>query len=375
VDGSRKTQDPAATSAPPSRPSGLGQRNARVHSRNIAAAHDLELGAVKYRTLSRSEGALKSSLSNLLSLLVLCIIFCGWPQPPCSAAQAPPPPKNQPPAEDRVVLSVGDQKMTAAEVEKIIQALPPNYRAFYSGQGKRLLAAYIVRMKVLSAEAIKQKVDKQPEVAREIETARESILADAAQKHIEEGTPVSDQELREVYEKDKTLSQEIRVAHILIQTQNAAVKPVGSPHPGLPDSEARKKLEDIRKQILAGADFAQMAKQYSDDTATAASGGDMGFIRPDRIVPPITNAANSLEPGQVSEIIGTPSGLEIIKVEEKHAKTFEEVKPALESRIRQTKANAIIQHLIAESGATIDQEFFAGGNAPERTPPSSPPSH
>jgi hypothetical protein len=322
---------------------------------------------------SGCEGILKGP-SKLVSLLILQIALFAWPQGAGPAPQAASPQKTQSVSGERVVLSIGDQKMTAADVEKFIQSLPPTYRAFYNGSGKRLLAAFIVRMKVLSDEAIKQKLDQQPDVARAIEIARESILADVAQKHIAEGITVSDQELRELYQKDKSLSEEVRVAHIVIQTENAPLKSANPPRPGLPDSEARKKLEDIRQQILAGADFAQMAKQYSDDTATAASGGDMGFVRPDKIVPPTMNAAYALEPGQVSDLIGTPSGYEIIKVEEKHIKPFEEVKPALESQIRQEKAKPIIQHLMEESGAFIDQEFFSGPSAKQTTSPA-PTTH
>ena len=318
---------------------------------------------------------MKNPLPKLLSLLIFPVALCGWAQSAGRAPQGASPQKTQSESGERVVLSIDDQKMTAADVEKFIQALPPAYRAFYNGSGKRLLAAFIVRMKVLSDEAIKQKLDQQPDAARAIEIARESILADVAQKHIEEGITVSDQELRELYQKDKSLSEEVRIAHIVIQTENAPFKSANPPPPGLPDSEARKKLEDIRKQILAGADFAQMAKQYSDDTTTAASGGDMGFIQRDKVVPPIVNAAHALEPGQVSDLIGTPSGYEIIKVEEKRIKTIEEAKPALESQIRKEKANAIIQHLLEESGAFVDQEFFGAGPAPAQNPPSSPPSH
>jgi peptidyl-prolyl cis-trans isomerase C len=316
---------------------------------------------------------LKNPLPKLLPLFIFPVALCGWPQSAGRAPQGASPQKTESESRERVVLSIGDQKMTAADVEKYIQALPPAYRAFYNGSGKRLLAAFIVRMKVLSDEAIKQKLDQQPDAARAIEIARESILADVAQKHIEEGITVSDQELRELYQKDTSLSEEVRIAHIVIQTESAPFK--SSSRPSLPDAEARKKLEDIRKQILAGADFAQMAKQYSDDAATAASGGDMGFIQRDKVVPPIVNAAYALEAGQVSDLIGTPSGYEIIKVEEKHIKTIEEAKPALESQIRKEKANAIIQHLMTESGAFIDQEFFGAGPASGEITPSSPPSH
>ena len=314
-------------------------------------------------------------LLKLVSLLALQIALFAWPRRAACAPQATSTPKAQLVSGDRVVLSVGDQKMTAAEVEKLIQALPPAYRTFYSGSGKRFLAAFIVRMKVLSAEAIKQKLDQRPDVELALKNARESILADTAQKHIEEGVTVSDQELRALYQKDKSLSQEVRIAHILVRTDDAALKSGDPSHPGLPVPEARKKLEDIRKQILAGADFAQMAKQYSEDAATAPYGGEMGFIQRDKVVPPIVNTAYALEPGQVSDLVATPSGFEIIKVEQKHTKTLEEIRPALEAQIRQERAGAIVQHLMEESGAVIDQEFFAAGHASEQSPPSSTPSH
>ena len=321
---------------------------------------------------ARLGGVLKSKLSTLPAFLLLQVALCGLPRIGLCTPQASAPQPSQAPPNDRVVLSVGDQKMTASEVEQIIQALPPDYRSFYSsGQGRRRLAVYILRMKLLSSQAIKEKLDQQPEVARAVDVARESILADAAQKHIAEGITISDQDLRAVYEQNKAQFEEDRVAHILIRTRSAPIKSGDPSKPGLPDEEARKKLEDIRKQILAGADFAQMAKQYSEDSATAATGGDLGILDRNKIVPPIINAAHSLSPGQVSDLIATPSGFEIIKVEQKRAISFEEAKPGLASQIRQSKANEVIQHLLETSGAYIDQDYFSG--SPSQNP--SPSSH
>ena len=306
---------------------------------------------------------MRGSLSGLLAAFIFQIAVCGWPQPAGCMPQATSSSKVQSAAGERVVLSIGDEKMTAADVEKFIQALPPNYRAFYGGQGKRFLPENIIRTKVLAAEAVKEKVDQQHEVALAIEIARESILADAARKHIEESIAVNDRELRDLYQTDRTKFAEVRLAHILIRTDTAGVKSSDPSHPGLPEPEARKKLEDIRKQILAGADFGQMARQYSEDRATAASGGDMGIIQRDNLVPPIAAAADSLDAGQVSDIVPTPFGFEIIKVEEKHTKTFEEVKSALESQIRQSKAPEVIRHLEVDYHVVIDKEFFAGPTA------------
>ena len=74
----------------------------------------------------------------------------------------------------------------------------------------------------------------------------------------------------------------------------------------------------------------------------------------------------------MSDIILTPSGLEIIKVEDKRTKPFEEAKPALETQLRESKAADIVQHLLANYPVVIDQEFFSGSPV-KQTSPASPP--
>jgi parvulin-like peptidyl-prolyl isomerase len=316
------------------------------------------------------EGILRSPLSILLPLVIFLTPLWSWAQSAGSVPQAASAEKTQSLSGERVVLTIGDERITATDIENFIQALPSQYQAFYGGQGKHLLPQYIIGMKVLSKEATKLNLGEQPEVTRALEIARESILTGAARQHFLKSVVVSDQELRELYQKDKTLSEEDRIRHILIRTEDAPLKSGGAGNPALPEPEARKKLQDIRERILAGADFPQMAKQYSEDTATAASGGDMGVIHSDKVVPPIVNAAQSLNPGQVSDLIPTPSGVEIIQVEDKHTKSFEEVKPALETQLRQSKATEIVQHLIDNYHVVIDQEYFAGTPAKQSSPAS-----
>ena len=302
-------------------------------------------------------------------IVVLLCVACGrWAR---SQTPGAPETAGKPAAGERVVISVGDEKITAAQVEKFIQSLPPNYRTFYSGAGKHLLPQYIVNMNILTKEAVKEKLEDQPDVALAIEIARESILADAARKYIEQSIPVSDQQLREIYDRDKTLSEETRLRHILIQTEAAPLKTPIPGRPMLAEPEARKKIEDIRAKIVAGGDFGELAKEYSDDTATADAGGDMGIVQRDKVVPPIIKAAESLQPGQVSDIIQTPFGLELIQVEVKRTKPFDEVKSALEAQIRRQKATETIQHLSEAYHPVIDQDYFAGPSSVQSPPPSS----
>jgi hypothetical protein len=305
-------------------------------------------------------------------LIATALALCGGPEFTARGQQAPPPNKAEAAPGDRVVLTIGEEKITASQIEEFIRSLPPHYQAFYGGPGKRYLPQYLIAMKILSAEAVKLKLADRPEVARALETARESVLSDAARQHFMQSIVLSEQELRDLYQKDKTQSEEVRIRHILIRTDTAPLKPEGSSQAALPEPEARKKIEDLRRQILAGADFAQMAKQYSEDPATAASGGDMGVLQNDKVVPAVVHAAHSLDPGQVSNVLETPSGLEIFQVENKRLKPFEEVRPALEGELRTAKATEIVQHLIDKYPMVVDQEFFAGPAAKPNPPPATP---
>ena len=76
-------------------------------------------------------------------------------------------------------------------------------------------------------------------------------------------------------------------------------------------------------------------------------------------------------PGGLSGIIQTPSGLEIIKVEQKRDKSFEEVKPALETELRESKASrGPVRHIMDNYHVVIDQDYFAASPSQGSAPPA-----
>ncbi|HYH75568.1 MAG TPA: peptidylprolyl isomerase [Candidatus Saccharimonadales bacterium] len=85
------------------------------------------------------------------------------------------------------------------------------------------------------------------------------------------------------------------------------------------DTETNNKAQEAYDRILNGEDFAAIAKEYTEDTASRESGGDYGFSisKSDRDLPPqVIDRLFKLKPGEVSEIVNTGTGLEIIKVRE-----------------------------------------------------------
>jgi peptidyl-prolyl cis-trans isomerase D len=166
---------------------------------------------------------------------------------------------------------------------------------------------------------------------------------------------VSPQELQAYYDRQRDqyrVPDEVKVSHILIKTPSAG--PDGKVDDKAVE-EARKKAEDVLKQLKGGAKFEDLAKKYSDDPGSAKQGGSLGWIGHGRTVPEFDKAAFAQAKGQTSELIKSNFGFHIIRTEDKHeahVKTVEEVKSEIEPLIRQQKVSRAIE---SAGNALLDQ--------------------
>ena len=95
------------------------------------------------------------------------------------------------------------------------------------------------------------------------------------------------------------------------------------------------RLRDIRGQILKGADFAKLAKQYSEDPA-AADGGDLGEIEPSKLVPELEAPLQKMKEGEISEPVRTKMGVHILKLEKRTPSGYqpeEELAPDIKEKL------------------------------------------
>ena len=99
------------------------------------------------------------------------------------------------------------------------------------------------------------------------------------------------------------------------------------------DDEARKKLEELRQQILDGADFAELARKYSDDPGSKGLGGDLGWFSPGTMVPAFEKVLENSKPGDVSDVFRSRYGWHILQVLDR--KQVDETEESKRNKIRQ----------------------------------------
>jgi peptidyl-prolyl cis-trans isomerase D len=124
--------------------------------------------------------------------------------------------------------------------------------------------------------------------------------------------------------------EQVRASHILLETA------------GKNDADVRKRAEDILQQVKSGADFAELAKKVSEDKGSAANGGDLDYFGRGRMVPEFEQAAFSMQPGQISDLVKSQFGYHIIKVVDKKAgstRSLDEVRPQIQQQLAMETAD------------------------------------
>jgi peptidyl-prolyl cis-trans isomerase C len=271
---------------------------------------------------------------------------------------------------DTVVLTIGDEKITAGEFEQLIEALPEQYRAVARGPNRRQFTDQIVRIKILAREAQRRKLDQNPAVERQMELQKTQVLAGALYQELLATARVDEAAERQYFEQHKAEYESARARHILVRAKGSRM-PVQAGKKELSEEEALAKAQEIKKRLAAGEDFATVAKAESDDTRSSANGGELNTIKHGQMVAPFEQAAFSLPVGQISEPVKTEFGYHLIQVEQHDVKTFDEVRPEIEKRMRPEVAREEMEKLQKQVPVIMDERFFGPAPAPPAVPAQS----
>jgi parvulin-like peptidyl-prolyl isomerase len=285
-------------------------------------------------------------MKYFVAFLALSAIPALFAQGQIQTLPAPAAPATDP---NKVVLTVGTQKITAAEYDEFVSSLPTQYQAYARGAGKRAFGEQIVQLTLLSMEAEKQKLDQDPKVQKELLFQRENFLAGIMFQDLQKNAKVDDAAIQKYYDDHKTDYETISARHILIRVKGAPMQaPVGKPE--LSDEEALAKAQAIRKRVVGGEDFAKVAKDESDDTGSASMGGNLGNFKKGMMVPPFEQAAFAAKVGDITEPVKTPFGYHIIQVQSHEIKSLADSKSDIETKLRPELARPVRRFVLRTPG-------------------------
>lgn len=220
---------------------------------------------------------------------------------------------------DTVVATVNGQPITESDLRFAenelggeIANLPPEVK-------RRALAEYLIDNELFAKAAEEAKIAATPEYEQQMRYLKRRVLRELYFDKTLKGK-IGEDEAKKVYtEKIAQLKpeEEIEARHILV------------------DSE--EKAKELHAKIVAGADFAQLAKENSTDTGSKDQGGVLGYFGHGQMVPEFEAAAFKLEKGQVSEPVHTNFGWHIIKVDDRRKK-----EPPSFAAVKDTILNSLV---------------------------------
>lgn len=273
---------------------------------------------------------------------------------------------------DPVVISAGTVTVRKSEFEAALKTLPAEYQSFAQGPGRKQFADDYLRMRLLANEGAKAGLQNDPEVVNQLNLMRENLVATAELKKIDSGITVTDAEVQKAYAAGANQYEQVKARHILIAPKGSAAAQPGKKE--LTDDEAKAKADDLRKQIVGGASFDELAKKESDDVGSGARGGDLGSFSRGQMVPEFEQAAFNAKVGDVTPVVKTQFGYHIIKVEAHDSAPLEQVRPAIEKELKQTKLHAALDAMKESAHPTYDEAYFAPPPAPAAAAPQSTPA-
>jgi len=247
-----------------------------------------------------------ASMRSLGALALLVTVACGDPA-----------------SDDGVVARVGPYEMT---VDEAVGLLVDQERLAADAGVVESLANlwidYTLLAEAVARDSTLSDLGLRPMVLRQLQQRMVFQLRDSV---IQIDTFITDEELRARYE-DEERAVELRARHIMLRL------PAGGSQAAR-DSVAAE-LGRIRARIEAGADFATLARELSQDPGTAGMGGDLGYFRRGEMVAPFEAATLALEPGELSDIVQTPMGLHLILLEDRRVRGFEQAAPEFRRQIQ-----------------------------------------
>lgn len=246
------------------------------------------------------------------------------------------------------VAQVDGTQITVEQLRPLFAGLDERQRAALEKDPTLLNQAvrtFLIQQIVLK-EALEKNWDKQAAVAEELQRQRDNVIAQSYLRSLAQppASYPSAAEIQAAYDANKAalvVPRQMQLAQIFVALPKGADKAA--------TDKAQAKLDAILKDLSSG-DFAAVAKASSDEQASAARGGEIGWLAETQIQPGIRESVSGIAKGGVSKPIRLDDGWHVIKVldvKDSHTASLDEVSEALAQRLRAERLKANSEAYIA----------------------------
>ncbi len=283
-------------------------------------------------------------LQILLPVSLLALSGCDQLQTPRDAAPTPAADQVAPDASsaaptDTVVATVNGTAITQSVVD-VYTAQRKTRQPAGDANDRDAIIEELVNLELMRQEGLSKGLDSQPEIMATLDQQRRTVLAGAAIKNFMQTNPVSDEQVRQLYDTQIAVpATEYQARHILVETRETAEQVIGL--------------------LDEGRDFAELAKEKSTGP-TGKNGGSLGWFSSKQMVAPFSAAVATMEKGNYSkEPVQTQFGWHVILLEDSRESTpppFEDVRDRLKIAVTNQQLQQHIQQIRQSAQVEISAE-------------------
>jgi peptidyl-prolyl cis-trans isomerase C len=266
---------------------------------------------------------------------------------------------------DSVVATINGKPYTAAQVDAIVNGLPQTQKAAYHKDPKAFLQQYAEMQMILKDAQDEKLAEKAPykdqlaELERQTEFYRKQLLVQAAVNERTTKIPVTNEQMKALYDKNPDKYKEAKVKVIYIPFSSGQVAAVG--RTVLKEEEAKELASKVVIDARNGADFVKLVKEFSQDKASVARDGDFGMpirANAERIPAEVRRAVLGTKAGDITDPLRAANGYYIFRIESVGVAPFESLQAELWKEVQNEGINKWLTGLRDANAVKVDNEDY-----------------
>jgi hypothetical protein len=271
-------------------------------------------------------------------------------------------------ASDRVVLKVGDIKVTEEEFESQIDGLEPSggdpdkegATGGSTEKDRRRLGDDYASVLMLSQQAVANGLASSPEISRKLALARMQVLSDAEFASLMHQAEPSSEEISRYYSAHLADYDEVQIRRLFIwkvRHESPDKSPDEAKGEPLSSRAASERGDQIRRELISGSSEKTLAANLVKSGEGMLDPEPLIFMR-GQLSPAMEKVAFGLKEGEWSEVEDTPARLLVIQLVKHDHLTLSQMSPRIEKQLQGQKMQALLDGLKSKTGIWMDKDYF-----------------